>query len=65
MKMNRIWTHVTQDEDGYTIRKHLSKREAQHFAERNGLTVIATGQKPKTERQLYKEAFDSVGPCLL
>ena len=63
--MNRIWTHITQDEDGYTIRKHLSKREAQHFAERNGLTVITTGQKPKTERQLYKEAFDSVGPCLL
>ena len=62
--MNRIWTHITQDEDGYTIRKHLSKREAQHFAERNGLKVVATGEKALTQRDLYKTALLQCGECL-
>ena len=62
--MNRIWTHITQDEDGYTIRKHLSKREAQHFAERNGLKVVATGEKAQTQRDLYKTAMLECGEAL-
>ena len=62
--MNRIWTHITQDEDGYTIRKHLSKREAQHFAERNGLKVVATGEKALTQRDLYKTAMLECGEAL-
>ena len=62
--MNRIWTHITQDEDGYTIRKHLSKREAQHFAERNGLKVVATGEKALTQRDLYKKAMLECGEAL-
>ena len=62
--MNIICTHITQDEDGYTIRKHLSKREAQHFAERNGLKVVATGEKALTQRDLYKQALLECGEAI-
>ena len=43
--MKRIFTHSAVDADGWTIRKFLSLREARHFAERNGLKVVATGEK--------------------
>ena len=57
--MNRIWTHIAVDEDNYEIRKFLSLREARHFAERNNLTVVATGEKAVTQRDLYKQALRS------
>lgn len=62
--MQRIWTHICVDSDDYTIRKFLSLREARHFAERNGLKVVATGAKKQTQRDLYKTALLECGECL-
>ena len=62
--MNRIWTHIVVDEDNYEIRKFLSLREARHFAERNNLTVVATGEKAVTQRDLYKQALLECGEAL-
>ena len=62
--MERIWSHIVVDADGWEVRKFLSLRKARHFAERNNLTVKATGIKPRTERDLYKKAFSECGPCL-
>ena len=55
--MDRVWTHKVVDEDGWDVRKFLSLREARHFAERNNLKVVATGNKPRTQRDLYKQAL--------
>jgi len=63
--MQRIWTHICVDSDDYTIRKFLSLREARHFAERNGLKVVATGQKQRTQRDLYKQALLECGEALI
>ena len=54
--MNRIFTHLAVDADGWTIRKFLSLREARHFAERNGLKVVATGEKQQTQRDFISRA---------
>ena len=62
--MNRIFTHSAVDSDGWTIRKFLSLREARHFCERNGLKVIATGEKAVTQRDLYKQALLQCGKAL-
>ena len=59
--MKRIFTHLAVDADGWTIRKFLSLREARHFAERNGLKVVATGEKQQTPRDLYKQSFLTCG----
>ena len=59
--MNRIFTHLAVDADGWTVRKFLSLREARHFAERNGLEVVATGEKKQTQRDLYKQSFLDCG----
>ena len=59
--MKRIFTHLAVDADGWTIRKFLSLREARHFAERNGLKVVATGDKQQTQRDLYKQSFLDCG----
>ena len=59
--MKRIFTHLAVDADGWTIRKFLSLREARHFAERNGLKVVATGEKKQTQRDLYKQSLLSCG----
>ena len=61
--MERLWTHVVMDGD-WEVRKFLSLREARHFAERNNLTVKATGVKPQTQRDLYKKALLECGECL-
>lgn len=62
--MNRIFTHLAVDSDGWTIRKFLSLREARHFCERNGLEVVATGEKAVTQRNLYKQALLQCGKAL-
>jgi len=62
--MERIWSHIVVDADGWEVRKFLSLREARHFAERNNLTVKATGVKPQTQRDLYKKALLECGECL-
>ena len=62
--MNRIFTHSAVDSDGWTIRKFLSLREARYFAERNGLKVVATGEKQQTQRDLYKQSFLGCGHAL-
>ena len=59
--MNRIFTHLAIDADGWTVRKFLSLREARHFAERNGLEVVATGEKKQTQRDLYKQSLLDCG----
>ena len=61
--MERIWTHVAMDGD-WEVCKFLSLREARHFAERNNLTVKATGVKPQTQRDLYKKSLLECGTCL-
>ena len=63
--MDRVWTHKAIDEDGWEIRKFLSLREARHFAERNGLKVVATGHKQRTQRDLYKQALLECGEALI
>ncbi len=65
--MDRLFTFMAVDEDGYTIRKFLSKREADFFCSNKAdLTVKSTGVKKKviTTRDLYKSAFLEVGECL-
>jgi hypothetical protein len=63
--MDRVWTHKVVDEDGWDVRKFLSLREARHFAERNNLKVVATGNKPRTQRDLYKQALLDCGEALI
>lgn len=63
--MDRVWTHKAVDSDGWVVRKFLSLREARHFAERNGLQVVATGQKQKTQRDIYKQTMLQCGKCLI
>ena len=62
--MDRIFTHCAIDDDGYVVRKFLSLREARHFCQRNSLQLKATGNKPKTQRDLYKTALIECGTCL-
>ena len=65
--MNRIFTHMAVDEDGYTVRKFLSKREADFFCSNKAdLSVKSTGVKKKvtTTRDLYKKMLLEVGECL-
>jgi len=62
--MNRIFTHICVDSDNYTVRKFLSLREARFFAQRNDLTVVATGDKPITQRDLYKQSVLECGKAL-
>ena len=63
--MDRVWTHTAVDEDGWVVRKFLSLREARHFAQRNNLSVVATGQKQRTQRDLYKQALLECGEALI
>ena len=63
--MDRVWTHKVVDSDGWEVRKFLSLREARHFAERNDLKVVATGQKQRTQRDLYKQALLECGEALI
>jgi len=62
--MKRIFTHTAVDSDGWVVRKFLSLREARHFCERNGLKVVATGEKAQTQRDLYKQALLECGKAL-
>ena len=65
--MDRVFTYMAVDEDGYVVRKFLSKREADFFCSTKvDLSVKSTGLKKKvtTERDLYKKAFLEVGECL-
>ena len=62
--MNRIFTHLAVDSDGWTIRKFLSLREARHFCERNGLKVVATGENALTQRNLYKQSLLDCGEAI-
>jgi len=62
--MDRVWLYVAMDGD-WEVRKFLSLREARHFAERNDLKVVATGNKPRTQRDLYKQALLRCGEALL
>ena len=62
--MQRIWTHICVDSDDNTIRKFLSLREARQFAQRNDLKVVATGDKPQTQRDIYKQAMLECGKAL-
>ena len=65
--MDRLFTYIAVDEDGYTIRKFLSKREADFFCSNKAdLTVKSTGVKKKviTTRDLYKTMLLECGECL-
>ena len=65
--MDRLFTFMAVDEDGYTIRKFLSKREADFFCSNKAdLTVKSTGVKKKviTTRDLYKTMLLECGECL-
>ena len=65
--MNRIFTHMAVDEDGYIVRKFLSKREADFFCSTKAdLSVKSTGIKKKvtTTRDLYKKMLLQCGECL-
>ena len=62
--MNRIFTHKAVDSDGWVVRKFLSLREARHFCQRNGLEVVATGEKAQTQRDLYKQALLECGEAI-
>ena len=65
--MDRVFTHMAVDEDGYVVRKFLSKREADFFCSNKiDLTVKSTGLKKKvtTERDLYKTMLLNCGECL-
>jgi len=65
--MDRVFTHIAVDKDGWTVRKFLSKREADFFCSNKAdLSVKSTGVKKKvaSERDLYKTAFLECGECL-
>ena len=62
--MKRIFTHTAGESDGWVVRKILSLREARHFCERNGLKVVATGEKAQTQRDLYKQALLECGEAI-
>ena len=65
--MDRVFTHMAVDEDGYTLRKFLSKKEADFFcSNKAGLSVKSTGIKKKvtTTRDLYKKMLLECGECL-
>ena len=65
--MDRVFTHMAVDEDGYTVRKFLSKREADFFCSNKAdLSVKSTGVKKKvtTTRDLYKKMLLECGECL-
>ena len=65
--MNRVFTHMAVDEDGYIVRKFLSKREADFFCSNKAdLSVKSTGVKKKvtTTRDLYKKMLLECGECL-
>ena len=62
--MNRIFTHLAVDSDGWTVRKFLSLREARHFCERNDLKVVATGEKAHHSDEIYiNTALLECGEC--
>ena len=65
--MDRVFTHMAVDEDGYTVRKFLSKKEADFFCSTKAdLSVKSTGIKKKvtTTRDLYKKMLLECGECL-
>ena len=65
--MDRVFTHMAVDEDGYIVRKFLSKREADFFcSNKSDLSVKSTGVKKKvtTTRDLYKTMLLECGECL-
>jgi len=65
--MDRVFTHMAVDEDGYIVRKFLSKREADFFCSTKAdLIVKSTGVKKKvtTTRDLYKTMLLECGECL-
>ena len=65
--MDRVFTHIAVDKDGWTVRKFLSKREADFFCSTKAdLSVKSTGIKKKvtTTRDLYKKMLLECGECL-